>query len=352
MADNTITPQAATAPKQRIEYIDALRGFTMIMVVLHHVASLCWHVRGMGISVHDYLIQVRMPMFFFISGFVLFKADIVWDIKQVGKFFRKKIPVQLIFPFIFFVVFLHVSGIPFMEGFLKHDKNGYWFTYVLFIYYVFYAGIRFCIRNKWSRIVLLVLGLILYHINWQALYHSIPLPEKVKAILSMQEWSYFLFFVIGSLVKEYFPVVERWLDGRWLLPVCIIIYFLGNAFTDMYSLPGMMKNLLITMTGLVILFSFFRLKKDSFSKDKVLGRSLQYIGRRTLDVYLIHYFLIPQKLGFVTLFTDHPMPIIEATVSLLISLLIVAACLLIGNIIRLSPLLAHWAFGAKYPTEK
>ena len=44
--------------------------------------------------------------------------------------------------------------------------------------------------------------------------------------------------------------------------------------------------------------------------------------------------------------------IIEAAVSLLIALIIVAASLLISNIIRLSPFLAHWLFGAKYPTTK
>ena len=33
--------------------------------------------------------------FFFISGFVLYKAGVEWNIKHIIKFFRKKIPVQL-----------------------------------------------------------------------------------------------------------------------------------------------------------------------------------------------------------------------------------------------------------------
>ena len=78
---------------------------------------------------------------------------------------------------------------------------------------------------------------------------------------------------------------------------------------------------------------------------------MQYTGRRTLDIYLIHYFLIPRNLSFITIFTDHPMPIIEAAASTLISILIIAVCLLISNIIRLSPWLAHWLFGAKSATS-
>lgn len=74
---------------------------------------------------------------------------------------------------------------------------------------------------------------------------------------------------------------------------------------------------------------------------------MQYVGRRTLDVYLIHYFLLPMNLTFMTVFVDHPVPIVEAFFSSAISITIIAMCLLVSNIIRLSPLLAHWIFGAK-----
>ena len=82
------TGNTSLNPTKRIEYIDALRGFTMILVVFQHVAAYCWMINGKGISIHDYLTQIRMPMFYFISGFVLFKATVVWDWKQVTAFFR------------------------------------------------------------------------------------------------------------------------------------------------------------------------------------------------------------------------------------------------------------------------
>ena len=132
---------------KRIEYIDALRGFTMLLVVYSHVATFCWQVTYKGISINDYLLQIRMPMFFFISGFVLFKAGIVWNIKQTVHFFRKKIPVQILSPFLFFAIYTYTHKIPLIEGIYDVFKEGYWFTFVLFIYYVFYVAINFCIRN-------------------------------------------------------------------------------------------------------------------------------------------------------------------------------------------------------------
>ena len=74
----------------RIEYIDALRGFTMLLVVFNHIAKYSFEVTGIP-SFHQYLTQVRMPMFFFISGFVLYKSGVVWDGKHVIRFFRKNL---------------------------------------------------------------------------------------------------------------------------------------------------------------------------------------------------------------------------------------------------------------------
>lgn len=332
----------------RIEYIDAMRGFTMILVVLQHVASFCWHVYGNAPSVHEYLVQFRMPMFFFISGFVLYKAGVVWNLQQVVKFFRKKIPVQLLSPFVFFFLYLYVTGQTLVDGIGDPAKSGYWFTFVLLEYYVFYAFVHFFIRKSWASIVLLVLGLVFY----MPIQNVLPFSPYTVGALSVIEWKYFIFFVLGTIVKEHFPRVEKLIDGKWLLAICVPFYFLVNAFRDLITVNDLIVSLSLSLSGLIIVFSFFRKKQNLFTQDKVLGKSLQYIGRRTLDIYLIHYFLIPNNLDIVTVFVDHPMPIIEATASLLVTLLIIAVSLLISNIIRLSPFLAHWMFGAKYPKQQ
>lgn len=343
--------QPSTSSSGRIEYIDALRGFTMILVVFQHVASFCWHL-GKGISVHDYCMQVRMPMFFFISGFVLYKAGVVWDFKQIKAFFKKKIPVQLISPFIFFLIFVYTTGRSFTDSNLDGSKVGYWFTFVLFVYYVIYAAVRFCVRNKWGDLVLLLVGVALYPLVFPPFYQAVPLPWQVKGLLSMCNWFYFIFFVLGTLARKYFSQLEQVLDKTWLLAACIVIFFLCNAFIDVFPVNDRIVRRLLAFPGLVILFSFFRIHRHQLSKETLVGRCLQYIGRRTLDVYLIHFFLIPWNLERFTLFKDIPMPIIEAAVSLTIAGLIIAASLLIGNIIRLSPFLAHWVFGAKYPQRQ
>ena len=324
----------------------------MILVVMLHVASYCLYKGGYPSehSVHKYLIQIRMPMFFFISGFVLYKANVVWNTKQVISFFRKKIPVQLLSPFVFFALFAYSRGISIIDGSIDASKLGYWFTFVLFIFYVFYVSVRFCVRNKYADYILLAIGLVLFTVDHPTIYDAIPLSREVKEFLCILNWQCFIFFVLGTLTKKYFSQVEKILDNTPLLAICIVVYFLVNGFMSLIPIDNRIIPYLLSFPGLVALFSFFRKKQAYFSKQNAFGRSLQYIGRRTLDIYLIHFLMLPRELKHFTIFNDHPMPIIEATCSLLISLVIIGACLLIGNIIRLSPFLAHWVFGAKYPT--
>ena len=100
----------------------------------------------------------------------------------------------------------------------------------------------------------------------------------------------------------------------------------------------------------VILAAFHRY--TSWSEGR-LGQVLQYVGRYTLDVYFIHYFLLPRQLTFVgDFFKAHPAPIVECCVTLLLTAAIVAVSLLVGKLVRLSPVTAHWLLGAKYPKRE
>ena len=343
--DQVISISAAGGTK-RIEYIDALRGFTMFLVVVMHVGGICFEPpEG---SFHDILMLLRMPMFFLISGFVLYKAGLVWDRKHIVTFFKKKIPVQLLSPLVFYLVYLHINKIELYEGLFDGPKHGYWFTFVLFEFFVFYAIVRFIVRNRLGDIALVLLGLCLYPFSWPAIKDAIPISNEILDFFSFQHWHYFIFFVLGTLLRKYFDTVQRWLDSKWLLAACILIFFLEIPFFDLLHINGNITGLPMSLLGLVILFSFFRKKQALFSHETRLGRVFQYTGRRTLDIYLIHYFLIPSNLHeVVTVFHDYSMPIIEFSVSTVIAIIIMAMSLLIGNIIRLSPLLAHWIFGAK-----
>ena len=66
--------------KQRIKYIDALRGFTMFLVVLQHIESIGFGIHPYESVLGNILVSFRMPMFFFISGYIAYKVSFDWNI--------------------------------------------------------------------------------------------------------------------------------------------------------------------------------------------------------------------------------------------------------------------------------
>lgn len=133
---------STTITNKRIEYIDALRGFTMILVVLHHITQ------PSQSFINDLFITFRMPLFFFVSGYITFKANETWNLTNVINKAIKKIKIQLIPTIIFGLIFTYTIQNCNLTSFILHPyKFGYWFTLVLLEIFIIYYSINL-ILNK------------------------------------------------------------------------------------------------------------------------------------------------------------------------------------------------------------
>lgn len=122
-------------PKQRVAYIDALRGFTMFLVVHWHVMALSFGISAKESIVGSFFLTFRMPMFFFISGLLGYKAVEALNIVRYKSLIKKKSFVQLVPTFIFFCLCQIVNNSsPF--DFFQQGLIGYWFTLALFELFV------------------------------------------------------------------------------------------------------------------------------------------------------------------------------------------------------------------------
>lgn len=93
-------------PAKRIEYIDAMRGFTMILVVFAHISLYAYHedIATFG----NVFVQFHMPLFFFISGFIFYKIDRIWSAATLYEFLCQKFKVQIITTVCFLLVYFFV----------------------------------------------------------------------------------------------------------------------------------------------------------------------------------------------------------------------------------------------------
>jgi surface polysaccharide O-acyltransferase-like enzyme len=100
-------------------------------------------------------------------------------------------------------------------------------------------------------------------------------------------------------------------------------------------------------SGTIICFTFFRIHAQHFSQETWYGRGLQLIGRRTLDIYLIHYFVLPYDLVRPEVWIQYHNNTLFVPMALILAIWVVISSLVISSIIRVSPFLAKYLFGAK-----
>lgn len=93
--------------KKRIEYIDALRGLLMLLVVFCHVECFGFIDFSYDTPFGQLISTFRMPLFFFISGFVAYKSE-EWDSRWWINSTKKKARVLLIPTFVFGLIYTYL----------------------------------------------------------------------------------------------------------------------------------------------------------------------------------------------------------------------------------------------------
>lgn len=349
--------------KKRIEYIDALRGFTMILVVFSHVLLFTFGIESSFIN--DVFVSFRMPLFFFISGFIGYKANIEWTGKTWWAMSRKKLLVQLIPTFFFGLICAYAYlKVDFMAFVTSSNKLGYWFTIALLemfllVYTMNWVLYQCCKKeSRFRKVIALVL-------IYAALYLCRLVPDYVPSlsgaydVLSLHYVSlYFPFFAFGYICSMYKEAFNRILEQKSFSAVAIISFVLLFYVRRTYILPNLdggalifilsfFTQLAVGIFGLLVVYNTFRTYADLFTSDKRVGRALQYIGRRTLDIYLLHYFFIPYLPQVGRMLEQGNNAALELALGGGISLLVIGLCLVVSNIIRTSPILAKYLFGVK-----
>ena len=126
----------------RMEWLDAMRGLTMILVVAYHVAQISFGVSERTSSSLPFLVLFRMPLFFFVSGFLAYKASFEWTVPNTLRLTWKKLKIQVLPALVFLCVLIILRRpefwTPFMKAMHSPTKGGYWFTWVLLQMFVIY----------------------------------------------------------------------------------------------------------------------------------------------------------------------------------------------------------------------
>lgn len=327
----------------RIQYIDALKGLAIILVVVRHVAEHSLGINGAPFSAlyNGY----HMPLFFFLSGLFAFKniESISWQ--TTIDFFKKK-AVRILLPF-FVIAPIYsyvVSGNPFIA--LTGEFNGYWFLPAIFhcmvlgliyvyIYILFKHQRLFCnsFLIEFLPFVLVYGASICFY---QFVYH---LPFALSTLKQ------FPFFIAGHWFLKHGLLTSDFTSKQSVLTTCIILFAVTMVFERATSFHA------ISLPAIFAIVIFIHLFKTYQSK---LPNWLSFVGKYTMEIYVLHWFFLPQLGGYSSFFEQNfnQNLIIVLMICFFVSVFIIALTLLMAFIIRQSNLLSYLCFGTNGVSQK
>ena len=334
----------------------------MILVVFGHVMMTTFNIGGYNSVIGSFFLTFRMPMFFFISGYIAYKSADLWCGTHYRKMLKKKSFVQIIPASLWFILFSLCHGhnsIPeILGGAISKGFGSYWFTFVLFEMFCIYYTASLIANHTKSVVVDIILvcasllGIVWLNVSSRegGLYNFLCIENLSK---------YMQFFTFGILCRKYNKQFMSFISKDavrgiiiLLFMVCFYLYYDEYLKTNYKILFAFNHDILVRYAGLLTVFIFFWGKSGFFNKDTWLTSCMLFVGRRTLDIYLLHFFFIPNLQWLYPYIAPTNMLLIQLVFSLVIALLVVGVSILVSEVIRSSNILGHYCFGIKLTKGK
>ena len=343
--------------KKRIGFIDAMRGMTMFLVVVAHVMTF-----GLGINeeksvLGSVLITFRMPVFFLISGFVAYKSLEKYTSSFYLATLWKKILILLLPTAVFFSLLYFLRGHNPITEFLSNGFVEYWFMMVLLEIFLIYLTINFLCRSlklneKIVDITLLILVCVAWYLYFNKFFYINTGTRRIFSVGKLV--NYFQFFVLGTFFRKYWTQIYGFMKKDWVKTLAIVLFtavmlvIWNTKWTSANILRyKILHDEVVRYLGLAVFFLLFMNAETYFETDKKFSHLLKFIGERTMDIYLIHYFFLPDIKFLHDVFATNGNIALEIALVTVMSSLIIAVSLGVSYILRQSNFLGHYLFGAK-----
>lgn len=337
----------------RMRVFDAVRGLSMFLVVFGHVLG-CFDLAGYDSFLGSVITTFWMPMFFFISGFFAYRAVGDWTSGLCRRVMSQKIRAQLICTLLFFALYDYAFGGNSPFGWIEHGFGGYWFTIVLFQMFVVYLllnVISHVIKRSIVNIAMIAIAILCLYI---LVLHRPDETNRLWVLLCGENFTkYFQFFVFGIFARKYFKSFCRLLSNDGLRAAMIVGFVLCMClwYSDTFKRYDLayrfMHDILIRYVGVMMVVSVVFAYKSYFENQNFIPRTFRLIGRRSLDIYMIHYFFLPVLPWTMEWLANNYMISAQLLLCTLISIVVVAICLLLSSITRSSHFLSVWLWGVR-----
>lgn len=268
----------------RLYYIDKLKALAMLLVVMGHTLYFCtWHETPSNDVVLNIICTFHVPLFFFLSGFVISQLP---DVRKFLVKARKFLVPMLIVGFVNALVFDGVR-----DFFLNGGHFGYWYLLTLTVFYLLLIPFRFMDGIKNS--ILSFTGKVGLAIAfWLVMYFSVDTSSVVISVLNpWGAFAFWPFFIIGQFCRKY--ALTDAITGKPRIAFLLVVAYLTLVvvFFDSIDHLPLLLDFTIAITAIAALLTLFYFL-DTVDSNAFLNRQLLLIGNSTLHIYIYHYFFI------------------------------------------------------------
>ncbi len=259
--------------KERIQWLGILRGLNILLVIMVHVQlvdmltgenhSFC---TALSFPFHP----IRMPLFIFISGGLLYLSRIRKEISTTA-LYKDKFQ-RIVIPFVFFVVVyylikcvfnqfsktpIELSWTNFFESFVYyrgHSSQSLWFLAVLMFLMLMYPLFRYLCDNKYRMMAFLLFCCGIFYVDTD-------LESRWNIFYIMEVHHYLVYFFFGIFFFRF--ELYKYIENIGILLVLVLLYAICYYFslgllTSMIGIFMMCSLCLIIGQYYPNLFSSFR----------------------------------------------------------------------------------------------
>ena len=309
--------------KERNITFDYVKGLAILSIVIGHLYY--FSGRYQGALVYEICDCIELPVFMYVSGLLAHVS-----IDRYG--FRKLLAtrcIRLLFPLFSFYIIKSLQK-PYLWTifWLEEYKIGYWFMLVLFelmitLSFVKSLATRLGVKSYWVNgafFGLVVLFVVL-----------LPKDSIVYQVLCVKLYAhYYPFFMLGY----YSYRIDRWLTMRYA-PVYLLAFVVAFCF---YHNGFRVMKIACNLSSLLFLMTVCQ------SPRKPLQQVFAYVGINSLQVYLLHFFLLFQLLKVLPVVENRWL---EFAYYLLVAVAIIAVTIGVARLLMKNSWLAMFLFGIR-----
>lgn len=278
--------------KERIKYIDVMRGFAIFLVVLGHVLERCGQAKG---SLFHLIYSFHMPLFIcisaYVSAYVYHNRLFTSNIDRIGgdkflfhKFNAIMIPYflwSLIVCPLFFNDYRHNINFDSIIESTFISNTSYWFLPCLFGLLVCYAAYKYIREKLRLNHILSEICVILTIFVILSVAYKLTEIDFLRSIIS-----YYIPFWIGIFMGQYKRFYNLVTDNKAVFGICLITFCMveGLFVGRMDAVIGKASRLVCGIAALPLIFHLFK----NLNLPEKLSSFAIVTGQKTLGIYLIH----------------------------------------------------------------